>query len=124
VAPEHIEDKGGFYWIANPSKESDVYSLAMTSFSVCTFVGNHLLDTIIPLQYQVLTGVLPYHGSNVKDTIAGIRAGKRPPRPIDSNQGLLLQDHVWDVITTGWHDQLNQRCKLSIILHAFQPPSL
>jgi len=71
---------------------------------------------------QVLTGVLPYNGSNVKDPIADIRAGKRPPRPIDSTQGQLLQDHVWDVITTGWHDQPNQRCELSVICHTFQPP--
>jgi len=42
VAPERIEDNLDFYWIANPSKGSDVYSFAMTSFSVCTLVVNHL----------------------------------------------------------------------------------
>jgi len=70
---------------------------------------------------QVLTGVLPYHGRDVPDMIADIRAGKRPSRPIDSSQSRLLQDPVWKVITTGWHDQPNQRCELSVIYHTFSP---
>ena len=27
--------------VVDPTKESDVYSFAMTSFSVCTYLGNH-----------------------------------------------------------------------------------
>jgi len=76
-----------------------------------------------PRYNQVLTGILPYHGSNQADMITEIRTGKRPSRPIDSGQSRLLQDPVWNVITTGWHHKPNQRCKLSVMYHVFQPPS-
>ena len=72
---------------------------------------------------QVLTGVLPYHGSDGADIITQICAGKRPSRPIDSSQSRLLQDPVWNVITAGWHDKPRRRCKLSVIYRAFSPPS-
>jgi hypothetical protein len=45
MAPERLppEDLPDNYLptIDGPSKESDVYSLAMTSFMVCSFVVNH-----------------------------------------------------------------------------------
>ena len=72
---------------------------------------------------QVLTGVLPYHETNVEDMLANIRAGKRPSRPEDPNQGQLLQDPVWDVIATGWHDKPRRRCRLSTMYSTFSPPS-
>ena len=72
---------------------------------------------------QVLAGVVPYRGSNVADMITEIRAGIRPPRPTDSSQSRLLQDPVWNVIVTGWQDQPNQRCELSVMYNVFQPPS-
>ena len=68
---------------------------------------------------QVLTGVLPYHGSNLKDMIIDICVGKRPSRQIDSSQSQLLQDPVWNVITTGWHNEPRQRCELSVMYHTF-----
>ena len=71
---------------------------------------------------QVLTGVLPYHGSE-ENLVAEICAGKRPSRPIDSSQSRLLQDPIWNVITTGWHDQPKRRCKLSVMYHVFSQPS-
>ena len=71
---------------------------------------------------QVLTGILPYHGSNIEEMITDIRAGKRPSRPIDPGQSRWLQDPVWDVITAGWHVQPNQRCELPVMYHTFLPP--
>ena len=70
---------------------------------------------------QVLTGVLPYHGSDVNNMITDIRAGKRPSRPIGSSQNQRLQEPVWDVITTGWHVQPNRRCELTVMYHIFLP---
>ena len=70
---------------------------------------------------QVLTGVLPYHGSDVENMATDICAGKRPPCPIDSSQSQLLQNPVWNVITTGWHDELKQRCTLSLMHRTFSP---
>jgi len=72
---------------------------------------------------QVLTGVSPYHGRDVSDVITDIRAGKRPSHPIDSNQSQLLQDPVWNVIETGWHNQPKRRCKVSVMYRVFSPPS-
>ena len=52
MAPERFSplDDDRFY-VVGPSKESDIYSIAMTSFSVCTSSGAILLlDTIVPLR--------------------------------------------------------------------------
>ena len=74
---------------------------------------------------QVLTGVLPYYGSDVGDMITGIQAGKRPSRPIDPSQSRSLQDAVWKVIRTGWRDRPRRRCELSVMYRVFSgaPPS-
>ena len=72
---------------------------------------------------QVLTGVLPYHGSSVKGMIANICAGERPSRPINSSQGRLLQNSIWNVINTGWHNRPERRCKPSSMYHTFSQPS-
>jgi len=72
---------------------------------------------------QVLTGVLPYHGTNVEDMLNNIHDSERPSRPIDPNQGQLLQDYVWDVIATGWHNNPTQRCTLSAMHSTFSSSS-
>jgi len=123
MAPECITVRGVNFSLGGLSKESDVYSLAMTSFSVCPLwkLSYYLIQ--LSRYDQVLTGVLPYHGTNVEDMLANIRAGERPSRPIDLNQGQLLQDPVWDVITIGWHDKPTRRCRLSAMYRTFSPPS-
>jgi len=62
---------------------------------------------------------LPYRGRSSKDAITDIRAGKRPSRPTDPDQSRWLQDPVWDVITSGWHHQPEQRCQLSDMYNTF-----
>jgi len=50
VAPECITVRGGTLRLGGHSKESDVYSLAMTFFSVCPLLETVLLlDTIVSL---------------------------------------------------------------------------
>jgi len=49
----------------------------------------------------------------MKEMITNVRAGKRPSRPTDSGQSQWLQDPVWDIITSGWHDRPEKRCQLS-----------
>ena len=75
-----------------------------------------------PLYNQVLTGVLPYHGSNAEDMIIDIRAGKRPSRPI-SPRNRWSHRRIWGVITTGWSHKPEKRCELSAIHHAFSTTS-
>jgi len=51
MAPERTKGGGDGRWVSGPSKESDVYSLAMTSFSVRTSLEIILrLDTIASLR--------------------------------------------------------------------------
>jgi len=123
VAPECITVRGATLRLGGPSKESDVYSLAMTSFSVCPLSETSYYLIQLSRYDQVLTGVLPYHGTNVKDMLTDIRAGKRPSRPKDLNQRQLLQDPVWDVIATGWHNKPRRRCTLSAMHSTFLSPS-
>ena len=45
-----------------------------------------------------------------------IRDGTRPSRP---SRNRWLQDPVWDVITTGWSHEPEERCKLSFMHDTF-----
>jgi len=117
MAPECFPDGNpGAPVVGGSSEESDVYSLAMTSFSVCTVFWK-------PPYYlkqssrcnQVLTGALPYYRDDRSRTIASIRSGKRPPHPTGPNQNQWLWDPVWDMITTGWSHEPEKRCDLSVM---------
>ena len=72
---------------------------------------------------QVLTVILPYHRTNDWDMLNRIRAGERPSHPIDASKSQLLEDQVWNAITTGWRVEPIQRCELSAIYHTLVPPS-
>jgi len=68
-----------------------------------------------PSRYdQILTGALPYRGSNVEEMVTDICTGKRPSRPIHPSGNRWLPDPVWDTITISWHDQPNRRRELSV----------
>jgi len=41
MAPERFLWENYSFVVRGPSKESDIYAVAMTSFSVCTAFGNH-----------------------------------------------------------------------------------
>jgi hypothetical protein len=113
MAPERLL---GGPTINNPSKQSDVYSLAMTSFEVRSSAVSHPATRYNrPRYHQVLTGILPYDGGNTANVIADIRLGKRPSRPTDPR----LQDPIWDTITTCWNDVPEQRYRLSVMHHVF-----
>jgi len=102
------------------SKEGDVYSVAMTSFSVRTSFRKASYYLEQSFRYnQVLTGVLPYHGRNVEEMIVDIYYGKRPPHTTNTRWSRLSQPRVWDVITTGWSRKPKERCELSAMHDAF-----
>ena len=106
--------------VKDPSTAGDVYSLVMTSFEASSsFVKPSSYLIWLPRYDQVLTGVLPYDGSDKNDTIARIRLGERPFRPTNPSQNEWLQDPVWDVITAGWRNSPSSRCELSAVHHAF-----
>jgi len=120
MAPERFLGGASFPLIHCSSKESDVYSLAMTSFSVCTFFWklSYCLKRLLCCD-QVLTGALPYHGDDKNEMIASIRGGKRPSRPTGPSRDRRLQDPVWDVIMTGWSHEPEKRCELSVVHDTF-----
>ncbi|KAF9649102.1 kinase-like protein [Thelephora ganbajun] len=101
VAPERLDSLN-----SPPSKQSDVYSLAMTSFTV-------------------LTRVLPYGG--VRDhhsLVVRIKSGERLPRPKNPDGTRWLQDSVWGMITTCWSEDPNRRWEVSAIRSLFSTLSL
>ena len=57
MAPERFSYGGSPFLVEHPSKESDVYSLAMTSFSVCA-----LLEIILLLEITLLFRSDPHGG--------------------------------------------------------------
>lgn len=80
-----------------------------------------LLD-INTLYDQVLTGVLPYDGSDHQRICNDVQGGVRPSRPTDPSQNQWLQDHVWDMIIAGWHREPKQRCELHVLYPVFFTP--
>ena len=113
--------------IRSPSKESDVYSLAMTSFAVCSslITAHPNVDVATPL-YQVLTGIVPYgdfEGSNPY-LAPHILSGRRPLRPTDPGQNRWLPDQVWDMITACWAYDPGQRSELSVVCHVLSTSSI
>ncbi|KAF9643697.1 kinase-like protein [Thelephora ganbajun] len=91
---------------SSPSKKSDVYSLAVTSFTV-------------------LTGVVPYDGVRGHYSLKlRIQSGERPPRPTNPDSVLWLQDSVWNMITMCWSEDPNQRWGVSAMCNLFSMLSL
>jgi hypothetical protein len=116
MAPERFSGIG----INGSSKESDVYSLVMTSFKVCfsaancpTIWCNHPVMIRSSQEYCHMVTVI------IDKMADDITRGKRPSRPTDPSQNKWLQDPVWDAITTCWSDLPEQRYELSIVYHVF-----
>jgi len=120
-APERVSFEAGTIFVDDPSKESDVYSLTMTSnlLSMYPFWKPPYYLRQLTSCDQVLTGVLPYHGTNEENMLARIHAGERPSRPKNPRWNRRLQRPVWDVITTGWSHKPDERCELSVMHHVF-----
>ena len=68
---------------------------------------------------QVLTGILPSDGIDYYTICLNTIGGARPSRPTEPSQNRWLQDPVWDVITTGWRHEREQRCELPVVYHVF-----
>jgi len=93
MAPEQIDPLGFGLPNGNPTKESDVYSFAMTA-------------------YEVLTEVEPYANAHDGDIIIKVLAGNRPPRP----QGTRwLLDPIWDMIKACWSKKPELRWDMSVV---------
>jgi len=83
-----------------PSKESDVYSLAVTAF-------------------KVLTGVLPHDGQRETVIAYLIVSGERPLRPRNPIADRWLPDSVWEIIQRCWDQTPHSRFRVDSLHQAF-----
>ena len=90
----------------NPSKESDVYSLAMTTHEVRSSRTLHESLLTLSLRNKTLTGMLPYGTARDGIIIFHVVTGDRPPRPPNSR---WISDQIWDMIETCWSEKREQR---------------
>jgi hypothetical protein len=124
MAPEcffgiNSKDIDSFPSLRSPSQRADIYSIAMTSFNVRSSIVNRPTMIQSPRYGQVLTGILPYDGRDKDNVVADIALGKRPSRPNGQSQNQLLQDPIWDTITTCWSGKPRKRYKLSVVYSVF-----
>ncbi|KAK1227627.1 Rho guanine nucleotide exchange factor [Marasmius sp. AFHP31] len=81
------------------SRESDVYAYAC----VC---------------YEIFTGRLPFHELSDYAVVAAVLIqGQRPSRPTNPRE---IQDSVWDMMTSCWHEEPTSRPAMAKIIEGFQ----
>ncbi|KAF9645420.1 kinase-like protein [Thelephora ganbajun] len=102
MAPELLNPPQFSLSNSNPSKESDVYSLAMTT-------------------YETLTEILPYGNARDGIIIFHVVTGDRPPRPTNAR---WLRDQIWDMITTCWSEKRDQRWDIHAVYHQLSVSSI
>ncbi|KAF9789365.1 kinase-like domain-containing protein [Thelephora terrestris] len=103
VAPELLNPSQFNLRNNNPTKESDVYSLAVTT-------------------YEVLTDIVPY-GRNNSDAIIilSVVGGERPPRQVNCQ---WLRAQIWEMITRCWSEQRELRWDIRTVLHQLSVSSI
>lgn len=125
MAPEGLDVSANF-----PSKKSDVYSLAMTSFTVCSSPvakenrkNNGLMQ--LPCLHQVLTGILPYEGARDHYSLVfRMKCRERPSRPTDLDGQLWSQDNMWNMLMACWSEEPDERWEVSAMYDQFLTLSL
>ena len=117
TAPELLNPSQFGLLNSNPTKESDIYSFAVTTYEVC------LIHTVWPLLRlcQVLTEVLPYGSARDGIIIFHIVTGDRPPRPENSR---WLQDQIWNMIIKCWSEQRAQRWEIRAVCNQLSVSSI
>jgi len=106
MAPELLNPPQFSLSNSNPSKESDIYSLAMTAYEVRSLHAILWSSLTSSLSNKILTDILPF--GNARDGIIIFHAvtGDRPPRPPNSR---WLKDEIWNMIITCWSEKREQR---------------
>ena len=120
MSPELLNPTQFHLQNSNPTKESDVYSLAMTAYEVGSPCIRMAIAHLVSF-HQILTDVLPY--GNARDGIIIFRVvtGDRPPRPQNSR---WLQDRVWDMIAKCWSEQREERWDVRTVYNQLSVSSI
>ena len=108
---------------SNHSKESDVFSFAMSTYEVfpsISFLPRGSCDQRASSPHdQVLSGVLPYSTGPETVIALQIATGDRPPRPDNPTANRWLLDPIWDVLQGCWGDVPESRFPISSLRRAF-----
>ena len=121
MAPELLNPSQFSLANSNPSKESDVYSLAMTAYEVSLPRVAHAPSLTSSPRHKTLAEVLPYGNARDGIIIFHVVTGDRPPRPTDAR---WLQDHIWNMLTTCWSDKREQRWDIRAVCNQFSTSSI
>ena len=121
MAPELLDPPLFSLLNSNPSKESDVYSFAMTAYEVRSFHTVHGHRLYHQLYNKTLTGIIPY--GDVRDWSINSRIviGDRPPRPPNAR---WLKDQIWNMIMTCWSGKREQRWDIRTVYNQLSVSSI
>ena len=120
MAPEILNPSQFNLPNTNPSKESDVYSFAMTAYEVRS---SHRAWSLLisPLCYKTLTEILPYGNARDGIIIFHVVTNTRPPRPANNR---WLQDQIWNMITTCWSEERERRWGIRAVYNQLSTSSI
>jgi len=123
MAPELLNPPQFSLPNSNPSKESDIYSLAMTAYEVrsSNTIHGYRLSFIPSLCNKTLTEVLPFGNTRDGIIIFHILTGNRPLRPQDSR---WLKDQTWNMIMTCWSEKREQRWDIRAVYNQLSVSSI
>jgi serine/threonine protein kinase len=118
MAPELLDPSQFGLETNTPSKESDVYSLAVTSFEVrASYIVAHVVGKCFLV--QILSEVLPHGGGRDSAVAFAIVTGNRPPRPNNLTASRWLPDEIWDSIQLCWDPIPGTRPPIGLLRRAF-----
>jgi len=96
-----------------PSKEADIYAMAMSIYQVRTtrFPASPLAD----FSWQVLTGTPPFGKLPMPEVVSKVLEGERPTKPANALE-LGLSDEVWKLLEDCWQTQRELRPSVKDVL--------
>ncbi|KAF9781364.1 kinase-like domain-containing protein [Thelephora terrestris] len=97
MAPERlVPSRFGLDFRGSPTKEADIYAMAMVI-------------------YQVLTGTLPYGKRTGPEVVFQVMGGVKPPKPLNALE-IGLSDELWELLDKCWQTKRQLRPQVNDVL--------